>query len=112
MTWLAKIKYIWCDVVRSADEFIFFLFDQLLVHAFLPLVWKAKVDDFDFEGFLWVHEEVFGFEIAVADFLRVQVPDHIDHLSEDYAGVFFVEVAVFLESFEEFAAFAVTKIGK
>ncbi len=44
----------------------------------------------------------------MAYFLWVQVPYHVDHLPEDYAGVFFVEIPVFLESFEQFSAFAVT----
>lgn len=41
-------------------------------------------------------------------FLRMQVPYHVDHLFEDHAGIFFVEIPVFLQSFEQFSAFAVT----
>lgn len=61
--------YLRGNVIRCANQFIFLLLNQLLIHVFFPLVRKAEVDDFNFKGGLGVHEKILWFEVPVTDLL-------------------------------------------
>lgn len=37
----------------------------------------------------------------------MEILDHVDHLTENYSGVFLVEIAVFLQTLEKLASFAI-----
>ena len=63
---------------------------------------KAKVCDDDVP--VAIEEEVFEFEVAVDDFLLVDVPDTGDELGEELGCVFFLEVAMGKNVVEELAA--------
>lgn len=43
----------------------------------------------------------------MADLLGMEILDHVDHLTENYAGVFLVEIAVFLQTLEKLASFTI-----
>ena len=50
-----------------------------------------------------IEEEVFEFEVTVDDLLLVDVPDTRDELSEELAGILFLQVAVGQDMVEKFA---------
>ena len=43
----------------------------------------------------------------MTDLLGMEILDHVDHLTENYSGVFLVEIAVFLQTLEKLASFAI-----
>ena len=51
-----------------------------------------------------IEEEVFEFQVAVDDLFLVDVPDAGDELSEEFACIFLLQVAVGENVVEEFAA--------
>ncbi len=105
---VVKPQHFGCDVVGGADEFVPTLTEQFLAHIFLPLVGEPEVDEFEFEGLLGGHQEVFRLDVPVRHLLGVHVLEALDDLDEDLAGTGFVELSVLLQSLEELPSLAET----
>jgi hypothetical protein len=61
----------------------------------------AEITEFDIK--VLVHENVFGFNVSVVDIVFMQVVKGQGDLDDHSAGIFFLEIVVFLNEAEKVA---------
>ena len=97
---IVKLKNFRSNIVGCSNKFVFFISPKFLFHILLPLIRKTKVDYFEFECLLWVHEEVLWFKISVTYFLRVHIFYAFYYLREKLSCIRFTEISMLLQSTE------------
>lgn len=84
---------------------------KLLGKILFPSDRQTEIDQFDVIGIFSQEQKVLGLQISMSNFAQMKIVNSLDHLSEEYSGIFFAQTALLIEPVEELASFAETELS-